>query len=160
MLSFPPRKTYVAPAIELVTSFCNDLGFDPETVARARLAAHELTENVVKYSQGDQDQCRLRVRSRPLASGSGIRLSITTENPVAPERLAEVDAYLRRLERAANPDQFYDARIAESAKRELGSGLGLARIRSEALMEVSHRTESGKLRVTASVILIGGPVNP
>lgn len=151
-LSFPPRKSYVAPATDFVTSFCREHTLDEATLSRVQLAAHELSENVVKYA-ADQ-ACTVRVcTQRHVSDGSAMKLSITTENAVLPEALSRVDAYLCALETAPNPDQFYDQQIAETAKRENGSGLGLARIRSEAAMEIRHHCRAGRLTITALLVL-------
>jgi hypothetical protein len=152
VLSFPPLKAYVALAAEFVRTFCAEHTRDAAIVARAQLAAHELVENVVKYAEGGV--CKLCARLEPLEDlGGGTKLTISTENEVAASALAGVDSYLRSLEQAQNPDQFYDARIAESAKRAAGSGLGLARIRAEAMMEVSHHAGRGVLSVSAALTL-------
>lgn len=151
-LCFPPRKSYVAPATDFVTCFCSEHTADKATLSRVQLAAHELAENVVKYTANQV--CTVRVRSdRSAANGGAVSLSITTENAVLPEALGRVDAYLCALEAASNPDHFYDQQIAETAKRATGSGLGLARIRSEAGMEIQHRASSGRLRITAVLVL-------
>ncbi|HEY6726496.1 MAG TPA: hypothetical protein VI197_20820 [Polyangiaceae bacterium] len=147
-LCFPPRKSYVAPATDFVTCFCGEHTADKAALSRVQLAAHELAENVVKYAAGQL--CTVRVRSdRPTRNGGAVSLSITTENAVLPEALDRVDAYLCALEAASNPDHFYDQQIAETAKRVNGSGLGLARIRSEAGMEIQHRAGAGRLCITA-----------
>jgi len=151
-LCFPPRKSYVAPATDFVTCFCTDHTVDKAALSRVQLAAHELAENVVKYT-ADQ-ACTVRVRAdRHDREGGAVSLSITTENAVLPEALDRVDAYLCALEAAPNPDHFYDQQIAETAKRVNGSGLGLARIRSEAAMEIHHRAHAGRLCVTAVLVL-------
>ena len=152
MLCFPPRKSYVAPATDFVTCFCSEHTADKATLSRVQLAAHELSENVVKYAA--DEACTLRVRTdRSDADDGAVSLSITTENAVHPDALTRVEAYLCALEAAVNPDQFYDEQIAETAKRANGSGLGLARIRSEAAMDIRHHSQDGRLRITATVIL-------
>jgi len=152
MLCFPPRKSYVAPATDFVTCFCSEHTLDKATLSRVQLAAHELSENVVKYA-ADQ-VCSVRVRTeRSAASDGPVSLSITTENAVLPDALRRVEAYLCALEAATNPDAFYDEQIAETAKRANGSGLGLARIRSEAAMDIRHHSNDGRLRITAFLVL-------
>ena len=152
MLCFPPRKSYVAPATDFVTCFCSEHTLDKATLSRVQLAAHELSENVVKYA-ADQE-CSVRVRTdRDVTSDGAVSLSITTENAVLPDALRRVEAYLSALEAATNPDAFYDEQIAETAKRANGSGLGLARIRSEAAMDIRHHSHDGRLRITAFLVL-------
>lgn len=151
-LCFPPRKSYVAPATDFVTCFCCEHTGDKATLSRVQLAAHELSENVVKYAA--DDACSVRVRTDRVGAGSDlVSLSITTENAVLPDALEEVEAYLRALEAAPNADQFYDQQIAETAKRANGSGLGLARIRSEAAMDIRHQSHEGRLCITAYMVL-------
>lgn len=152
MLCFPPRKSYVAPATDFVTCFCSEHTLDKATLSRVQLAAHELSENVVKYA-ADQ-ACTVRVRTdRDPANDGPVSLSITTENAVLPDALRNVEAYLSALEAATDPDEFYDERIAETAKRANGSGLGLARIRSEAAMDIRHHSHGGRLCITAHLLL-------
>ncbi len=152
-LCFPPRKRFVGVATDFVTTFSAEHIDDEEALARIRLAAHELTENVVKYSNGAVCVVEARYIPGPAANGARATLTITTQNNVEPQALDEVHHYLERLERAGSPDRFYDEQIAESVKRANGSGLGLARIRSEALMEISHRVIDGKLRISAALAL-------
>ena len=154
-LRFPPRKGFVTVAADFAKAFCAEHTEDSELLARVQLAAHELAENVVKYSTGEI--CVMRVECEPSAMPGQApgTLWITTENEVAPGPLQAADRYLSQLEQAQNADMFYDAQIAESAKRTNGSGLGLARIRSEALMEISHRAQEGQLMVRVAARFSG-----
>src|SRR5690606_35054473 len=52
-LSFPPRKGFVTVAADFAKAFCSEHTDDSEALARIQLAAHELAENVVKYSAGE-----------------------------------------------------------------------------------------------------------
>ena len=51
------------------------------------------------------------------------------------------------------PTTASDEQIAETAKRANGSGLGLARIRSEAAMDIRHHSHGGRLCITACLLL-------
>lgn len=148
LLRFPPVKSFVAVATDFVRVYCAAVAPDADTLSRIALCAHELAENVVKYSSGGM--CTMEVSIRvPKTAGSTIELSLTTKNAATQEQLEKAEHYLEQLEKAENAERFYDRCIAESVTREVGSGLGLARIRAEGLMEITHEVTGGDISVTA-----------
>ena len=50
-----------------------------------------------------------------------------------------------------DPQQFYLGLMAETARRPTGSGLGLARVRAEADMDVSCVVDGDQLEIVARV---------
>ena len=152
LLRFPPVKSFVAVATDFVRVYCAAVAPDADTLSRIALVAHELAENVVKYSAGGM--CTMEVSIRvPETAGSAIELSLTTSNAATPEQLDKAKNYLERLEKAENAERFYDQCIADSATRAVGSGLGLARIRAEGLMQISHQVSDRHIRVNARALL-------
>lgn len=152
LLRFPPVKSFVAVVTDFVRVYCAAVAPDADTLSRIALVAHELAENVVKYSAGGM--CTMEVSIRvPETAGSAIELSLTTKNAATREQLDKAEGYLQRLERAENAERFYDQCIADSATRKVGSGLGLARIRAEGLMQLSHEVSDEYIFVTARALL-------
>jgi hypothetical protein len=148
LLRFPPVKSFVPVATDFIRVYCAAVAPDADTLSRIALVAHELAENVVKYSSGGL--CTMEVSIKvPEGPGSAIDLTLTTRNAATPEQLTKTELYLRELEQAENAERFYDKCIRESVSRDVGSGLGLARIRAEGLMEISHQVTRTDISVTA-----------
>ena len=124
LLRFPPVKSFVPVATDFVRVYCAAVAPDADTLSRIALVAHELAENVVKYSSGGL--CTMEVSIVVQTAGSAIDLTLTTRNAATPEQLNKTERYLRELEQAENAERFYDKCIRESVTREVGSGLGLA----------------------------------
>ncbi len=113
------------------------------------MVAHELVENVVKYSAGGM--CELSVE---VAVADAVRIvRIETSNEVGAEEAEQLERFLVELQDAEDPVAFYDRTIQASAKRRQGSGLGLARIRAEGEMELSHRIAGGRINIVAEAAL-------
>ena len=68
----------------------------------------------------------------------------------------QLERFLVELQDAQDPVAFYDRTIQASAKRRHGSGLGLARIRAEGEMELSHRIAGGRISIVAEAALAEG----
>src|SRR5690606_16455649 len=90
MVSFPPRRCFVALETEFVMAFADEHTDDAETIARVQLAAHELVENVVKYSSGGSCMVQVRMVPESRSKASPATLLITTANEVAPGSLEAV----------------------------------------------------------------------
>jgi hypothetical protein len=109
-----------------------------------------MAENVVKYSSGGS--CTLQITMNGSRDGHA-SLCLTTTNEATSEQLKTAAAYLNELEQAADAERFYDDQIAESAKRQVGSGLGLARIRAEGMMTIRHEIDGHAIHVSAEARL-------
>jgi len=93
------------------------------------MAAHELAENMTKYSSGSAVSLEVELSEQ---DGEHL-LTLRTRNHASPERLLEVSKRLSEIRAASDPAQLYDRLIEETAPLEGVSGLGLARIRAEGL---------------------------
>lgn len=144
-LRFPPRRGFVTRIANMVRQFCRELIGDGDGLSRVNMATHELVENVVKYSAGGM--CELRVEFR--LDGPTPIVSIEAANDVGGEALEALERHLVALQQAPDPVAFYDRTIRASASRRQGSGLGLARIRAEGEMELSHRVAGGRITIRA-----------
>jgi len=112
--------------------FCQMTIGDRETTSRLHMAAHELVENVLKY--GSTPEVGLEFELERGADGSIVRLR--TRNTAAPEQLEEVTRRIMELRAATDPIAYYDQLIRATAPMVGMSGLGLARIRAEAGLDV------------------------
>jgi hypothetical protein len=160
-MSDEPNQTLVsvvthfasAPPSGMVTPLCQSLAeacaaFMPaDAAARLRLIAHELLENIVKYSQNGACELSFRLY-RP--SSAAMRAVVETRNVPAPGRRLDAQQRLAALCSAPDPLAHYDSIIADSARRPAGSGLGLARIHAETEYRLSHRFDGEALVIAAT----------
>jgi len=144
-LSFRPLANQIGPLRSLLSDLCRPHLADPDGLSRLLLAAHELLENIVKYSVGEAAEFHLHLEAKT----SGLRVRLRTKNRAAPERMADARWRLDALARAGDPIAHYDELIRESAGRRDVSGLGLARIPAESEMELYYTTDRDWLIVTA-----------
>ena len=141
-----PPHGMVTPLCQSLSELCRPLLGDDDAATRLRLTAHELLENIVKYSA--VGGCRFRFE---LHHAAGVLSAIIeTSNRPAPERRADAEQRLDALTAARDPLEHYDSVIADSARRPAGSGLGLARIHAETEYRLSYRFDGPTLIITAS----------
>jgi hypothetical protein len=141
-----PPQGMVTPLCESLSELCRPLLGDDDAATRLRLAAHELLENVAKYSsQGD---CAFRFELHQDNAGA-LRAVIETSNVPAPNRRADAEERLAALAAAQDPLEHYDSIIADSAQQPAGSGLGLARIHAETEYRLGYRFDERALVITA-----------
>lgn len=141
-----PHEGMVTPLCQSLSELCRPVFEDEDATGRLRLAAHELLENIVKYSA--QGACDFRFEVRHFGP-SALRAAVETRNvPLAVHR-ADAERRLAALCAASDPHEHYDSVIADSAQRPAGSGLGLARIHAETEYRLHHRFEGQTLIITA-----------
>src|SRR4051794_23296170 len=109
------------------------------------MATHELLENAVKYGIDDRATLRVDVENRELSD----RVSIRIRNRSAPVNIQPLREVMARMQAEADPLAHYVALMRETAKRKHGSGLGLARIRAEAGMELSLEVDGDMVCILA-----------
>jgi hypothetical protein len=141
-----PPQGMVTALCQSLSESCQPLLADHDAAARLRLTAHELLENIVKYSASGG--CEFHLRLSLAASGS-LRASVETRNVPAAERRTDAEQRLAALCAARDPHEHYDSIIADSALQPAGSGLGLARIHAETEYRLSHRFEGDTLVIRA-----------
>jgi hypothetical protein len=142
-----PPQGMVTPLCQSLLELCRPIFQDEDAAARLRLTAHELLENVVKYSA--ETACELRFELRSTAAGALSALVQTRNVPRAQNR-QDAGERLAALTAASDPHEHYDSIIADSARQPAGSGLGLARIHAETEYRLSHRFEGNALLIVAS----------
>lgn len=142
-----PPQGMVTPLCQSLLELCRPLFQDEDAAARLRLTAHELLENIVKYSA--EAGCDLNFELSRTPAGE-LSARVQTRNVPRAENRADAEARLAALCAAADPLEHYDSIIADSAQKPAGSGLGLARIHAETEYRLSHRFEGDALFIVAS----------
>lgn len=141
-----PPQGMVTPLCQSMSEAYRSLLADSDAAARLRLTAHELLENIVKYSA--LGGCAFHFRLE--RDGALLRAIVETRNVPAPDRRRDAEQRLAALSAAEDPLEHYDSIIADSARQPAGSGLGLARIHAETEYRLSHRFEGDVLMIRAS----------
>jgi hypothetical protein len=141
-----PPQGMVTPLCQSLSEACRSVLADADAAARLRLTAHELLENIVKYSALGGGAFHFRLERE----GPALRATFETRNVPAPDRRQDAEGRLAALTAAQDPLEHYDSIIADSARQPAGSGLGLARIHAETEYRLSHRFEGDVLVICAS----------
>ena len=144
-LCFQPIAAQIDGLRSLLSELCAPYLHDPDELSRWLLAAHELLENIVKYSTGAVAEFHFLLEP----TENGLRARLRTKNRAHPERLADAQKRLDALAAASDKVAHYDELIQASAGRHEGSGLGLARIPAESDMVLRYSTEQDWLILTA-----------
>jgi len=135
-----------------IIDFCQMTVGDMEMTSRLHMAAHELVENVLKY--GTTPEVGLEFELERGDEQSYVRLR--TRNTAAPEQLEEVTRRVTELRAAADPIAYYDQLIRSTASVIGMSGLGLARIRAEAGLDVNCSVEGREVSIVVQATMRGG----
>jgi hypothetical protein len=142
-IHFSPRPQLVPAVSQLAAEFLRLADGDQDWLARVHMAAHELAENIAKYSTSAEVSLELALADE----AGGRTLIIRTRNRATPERLLDVTRRLRELMIADNPDALYDEWLERSLAAEGVSGLGLARIRAEAGLCFEYTVREDELTI-------------
>jgi hypothetical protein len=156
-ISFFPNEYLVSAISQLVSNFCQIGLRDLDISSRFHMAAHELAENITKYSTASRVSLEVE-----LAETGGVHtLSVRTCNQAAPERLEELEKRLEELKTTEDPVGLYDRMIEQSAPLEGVSGLGLVRIRAEGGLDFDYRIEGNEVTlVVQSMVPTPPPLGP
>ena len=144
-LCFEPRADQIGSLRNALSDLCTPHISDADELSRLLLTAHELLENIVKYSAGGDVEFECTIE-RVIG---GLRARLRTWNHADPNRLADVRARLAALGAANDAIAHYDEMIRDSAAKRDGSGLGLARIEAEGEMRLEYRIDGDELTITA-----------
>lgn len=146
--------------LDLVRGFVSDfydrvvLGATPSRRGSFRgsqlsMAAHELMENALVYGPEGSSSFSIAIDPDPEDPANRYLVSIKTRNRADPHQQATVRQRLHALSEAEDPAAYYLGLMAASARCPEGSGLGLARIRVEAQMDLSCVVDGDELEVVA-----------
>ncbi|WP_437475823.1 hypothetical protein WME75_24505 [Sorangium sp. So ce1014] len=144
-MTFFPNERLSTAVLRLVSSFCGQVLDDANVSSRFYMAAHELAENITKYSSGSRVSLELALEE----DQSSQVMKIRARNEASPERLREVERQLIALKAASDPVKHYDQLITETAMIEGISGLGLARVRAEGGLDMDYTIEGNELTIIA-----------
>ncbi|WP_437573201.1 hypothetical protein [Sorangium sp. So ce887] len=144
-VTFFPNERLSTAVLRLVSSFCGQVLDDANVSSRFYMAAHELAENITKYSSGSRVSLELALEE----DQSSQVMKIRARNEASPERLREVERQLIALKAASDPVKHYDQLITETAMIEGISGLGLARVRAEGGLDMDYTIEGNELTIIA-----------
>jgi len=133
--------SFVDDIRRLVEAFCTASATDARQGSEVALAAHELVQNAIANATSPHIELELAVG--PVAHG--IRLAVSHD--CAPERVARLRSRLTRLYAYADALQGYLATMDEDPGGP--GGLGLARVRYEAGLDLSMDEHRGRLTVRA-----------
>jgi hypothetical protein len=147
-MEFVPHASLVSSARRFLEDLYKRWLTDPDDAYRVAMTAHELLENLVKYSR---DECSL-VEVDVQKDGDASFVSIRTRNKAAPEQLEELRRTVERLSNAPDPVAVYDEFVQASSERA-GSGLGLARICAEAEMRLDYSVEADEVTIVAKSLI-------
>ncbi|WP_437963451.1 hypothetical protein WMF04_27410 [Sorangium sp. So ce260] len=144
-VTFFPNERLSTAVLRLVSSFCGQVLDDADVSSRFYMAAHELAENITKYSSGPRVSLELALEE----DQSSHVMKIRARNEASPERLREVERRLIALKAASDPLEHYDHLITETATIDGISGLGLARVRAEGGLDMDYTIEGNELTIIA-----------
>ena len=150
-LVFRPNIKLVSTVRRFTGEFYRRVLVDQELASRLALATHEMLENAVAYADDEETAIRIEV--------DGDMLSVRTWNRATPERLASMKASIDRVMAASDPDLYYQEMMSVASRRNDGSGLGLARVRHEAEMNLSYEIDNDRACIRAVTKIVGG-LNP
>ena len=161
-ITFRPTIESIAGTRHFSAQLFQSLHCDEDTTSRAALTIHELLENILKYSADGLVTLDVGVGTAD-AVGIDLRgnepvIRISASNRAEPERLSDLRQRLEHLQRLEDPMAVYVSMLIQAASREHGSGLGLARIRVEAEMDLTYSIEGDRITITAVTPL--GPRGP
>src|SRR5690606_29091246 len=105
------------------------------------LATHELVENAVAYAADGETEIRIEVVDKGLI--------IKTWNKASAEKQAVVRKLVDALNAAEDADEYYQTRLIQTTHQPEGSGLGHARLRAEADMDISLQIEDDRVCILA-----------
>jgi len=147
MLRMKPPWVFVDEIRRFVESFCACACPGQSREAQVALAVHELMQNAIPQASGEDVDLTLQVD--PKAD----RIEVAVTNPCSDEAFAELQARVARIN--AEPDALRSyLRAMEESPIAARGGLGLARIRFEAQLELAVIREGSRVTVLAR-----GPLN-
>jgi hypothetical protein len=147
-LVFRPNMKLVSTVRRFIGEFYRRVLVDQELSSRLALATHELLENAVAYAADRESAIRIDIEND--------MLTVKTWNRSTPERIAGLRALVERIRDAKDAEMFYQELLVAAAHRTDGSGLGLARVRSEAEMYVDCEIDNDRVCIRATTKIVGG----
>lgn len=144
-LRMEPSWGQVDEIRQFVESFCASASAGPERKEQLALATHELVQNAIAHANSPHIELKLELNRE-----TG-RVEVSVSNMAGADQIAVLRSRLARTLSHANPLDGYVAAMRE-APEERG-GIGLARIRFEAALDLEIEVEGEKVTVHAAGLL-------
>lgn len=147
-LVFRPNIGLVSTVRRFACDFYRRVLVDQDLSSRLALATHEMLENAVTYAKDEETAIKIEIE--------GDLLIIRTWNRASPDRLTAVKTGIDRVMAAADPELYYQEQMRIASKRDDGSGLGLARVRNEAELNLDYEIDGDKVCIRGVAKIPGG----
>lgn len=149
-LVFAPRWKYTSVVRNFIQNFLAVAIAGKKTSDKIAIAASELIENSVKYSNKDEATLNLRIEKKDN------KLIISVTNDADPEQIEFLKNYVDEM-KGNDPLKTYLDKMQNAISRTDGkSQLGLARIQYESKAELSLKSNSCSVSVSATFNLEEG----
>jgi hypothetical protein len=148
-LTFGPTMVLILVVRQFITDFYDRL-LNREAGQMVAMATHELLENALKYSA--EDRATLSIEVTP-EEPAGRRVVIKIRNRSSEEHIRPLQDLVESMSRYPDPMAHYVALMRETSKRKEGSGLGLARLRAEAGMDLGLSLDGRDVCITAQCLI-------
>jgi anti-sigma regulatory factor (Ser/Thr protein kinase) len=145
-LSFSPNVSLVSTVRRFVSDFWIQILPSAEITSQLAVATHELLDNAVLYSFDGNTSIRIDVTREAGAA----EVVIATRNRASRSNIQRLCEALDELRSATDPPAFYQKMMHRTAARAEGSGLGLARVRSESDMVIGYEIEGDVVHLRAT----------
>lgn len=133
-LCFKPSAHLTSSAREFVADFYQKVFAERDAVERIAIATHELLENGAKYALDGVTRLRIDAVLR-----DGVYLiQVSSSNRATSQDHDALEQVFEEMKRYEDVTQYYLAQLRRTAKQAEGSGLGLARVRAEADMNITY----------------------
>lgn len=150
-LCFRPSASLIHVVRKFVSDFYEQLLQDSDAVSRVALSTYELLENGVKYSLDGATALSITVDRHAPRSVVVIRL----QNRAAGEHIQALREVFDEMAKYPDAFTYYQVAMERSAKKKVGSGLGIARVRAEGEMHMSYSVEDDRVCIVAQTWLEG-----
>jgi hypothetical protein len=144
-LRFSPNVELVTIVRRFVAAFYQRILENSDMTAQLVIATHELVENAVKFAATGETGIRVEANRK----GDTPRVRVSTWNTSTAEQVKLVRHEFNRMTEVADAFEYYRMRMRETGSRDDGSGLGLARIRAEAGMDLRLRVDGNTVWIFA-----------
>ncbi len=143
IIRMSPPWVFIDEIRRFVESFCACACPGQDREAQVALAVHELMQNAVPHSHGDSVELILEVNR------DKDRIAIRVSNLCTDEDFDELRGRIERMNCETDALAHYVKMMREHPAATRG-GLGLARVRFEAQLDITARREAGRVIVEAA----------
>ena len=144
-ITLKPSVRFISLARRFVYDAYTDILKNPDLAWRLGMATHELLENAVKYAS--DGAMTLRITTETHDGKDNLVLSVS--NRTTPENAKTLAVAFAEMAKYDSPSDYYEMLVQRAAERDLGSGLGLGRIRMEASMTLSCQVDNDMICIRA-----------